>query len=70
MSKSVLTPAIAAVSKSIAAKNEAGFATAYRQLTSQCNSCHAAAGQPEIHITVPSASSASDFPDQAFTPAK
>jgi hypothetical protein len=51
--------------QAIKEKNEAKYATAYRQLTEGCNSCHPGARQVPIVIQEPKEST---FPDQDFCP--
>lgn len=65
----ILVPNLDRVDQALTARDPAKFDAAYQQLTVACNSCHAAAGQPEIKIVEPSARSTSSFPDQVFTPA-
>ena len=61
-----LTPApLDALGKAIDAKDGAGFAKAFDQLTDACNSCHRAAKRGFIVITRPAAS---PFPNQRFKP--
>jgi hypothetical protein len=73
----VIAPAIAAtvsqpldaLDKAIAAKDSAGFAKAYADLTTACNACHQSAGHAAIVIQVPTVSGTA-FPDQDFSPPK
>jgi hypothetical protein len=61
------TPQLADLDTAIKAKNETGFVTAYRSLTTGCNGCHQATGHEMVVIKVPDGDS---FPDQDFRPRK
>jgi hypothetical protein len=61
------TPQLADLDTAIKAKNETGFVTAYRALTTGCNGCHQATGHEMVVIKVPDSDS---FPDQDFRPHK
>ena len=60
-----VTPAITDLDLAISAKNEAGFQTAYKELTAGCNGCHQATRHEMVVIQVPSSAA---FPDQVFAP--
>jgi hypothetical protein len=65
--KTILDPRIEHLEKAVEAKNSAQFATAFDELTNGCNSCHAKAGKPFIHIRRPSEPPLSN---QDFAPVK
>ena len=65
MAKSLTTPPVDALAKAIDAKDAAGFAKSFDQLTDACNACHRAAKRGFIVITRPSTS---PYPNQRFTP--
>jgi hypothetical protein len=54
-----------AIDAAIKAQDPQQFATAYAQLTSGCNACHAAADHPYVVIKTPDTS---EFPNQDFNP--
>jgi hypothetical protein len=58
-----------ALDTAIKAKDPAGFAKAYADLTDACNDCHKSADHAMIVIQVPTVGSTA-FPDQVFSPAK
>jgi hypothetical protein len=58
-----------ALDAAIKAKDSAGFAKAYADLTTGCNACHQSSGHPMIVIQVPSVSGTA-FPDQDFSARK
>jgi hypothetical protein len=60
---------IDALDAAIKAKDQAGFAKAYADLTAACNACHQSAGHSMIAIKVPDVSGTA-FPDQDFSPPK
>ncbi|HEX4183666.1 MAG TPA: hypothetical protein VHY34_10450 [Caulobacteraceae bacterium] len=59
------TPQLSDLDTAIKAKNETGFASAYRALTAGCNGCHRATGHEMVVIRVPDSD---PFPDQDFRP--
>ena len=67
MIKAILQPRIERLEKAVGAKNSAGFMVAFDDLTSGCNSCHAKAGKPFIHIQRPSEP---PLTNQYFAPVK
>ncbi|HTZ36755.1 MAG TPA: hypothetical protein VMB84_12060 [Stellaceae bacterium] len=66
-SAATVAPAMDALEKAIKAKDAAGFATAYGDLTAACNACHKSADHPMIVIKVPDVAGTA-FPDQDFAP--
>ena len=58
-------PTIAQVQEAIQQKNEKSFVQAYQALSVSCSSCHAAANDPFIRISLPAAGM---FSDQEFAP--
>ncbi len=54
---------VAALRNSVQAKDVAGFAKAYTELTAGCNACHRAVGRDFITVQVPAVS---PFTDQVF----
>ena len=64
-----VTPPMAALDTAIKAKDAAGFAKAYADLTAGCNACHQSADHAMIVIKVPDAGGTA-FPDQDFSPTK
>jgi hypothetical protein len=65
---SMMSGPITAVNGAISAKNQAQFATAYRDLTNTCNSCHEALNHPYLVIKIPDANSLSPYVNQEFKP--
>lgn len=58
-------PALAALGRAIAAKDNGGFADAYGRVTDACNQCHEQAGIGFIAVRVPTKS---PFANQLFEP--
>ena len=67
MIKTIIDPRIEEVEKAVRAKSSTKFAAAFDELTSGCNSCHAAASKPFIRIQRPIAS---PLTNQNFAPEK
>ena len=67
MIKTIIDPRIEEVEKAVRAKSSTKFAGAFDELTSGCNSCHAAASKPFIRIQRPIAS---PLTNQNFAPEK
>jgi hypothetical protein len=67
MIKTIIDPRIEEVEKAVRAKSSIKFAAAFDELTSGCNSCHAAASKPFIRIQRPIAS---PLTNQNFAPEK
>ena len=67
MIKSIINPRIEDVERAITAKSPAKFVVAFDELTSGCNSCHAGANKPFIHIQRPTEP---PLTNQNFAPAK
>ncbi len=65
--KSALVPAIDGVTDAVARKSPAIFATRYASLVVACNTCHAGARVPFIHVTTSDAAGARW--NQVFAPA-
>jgi hypothetical protein len=68
MIASVTDPPFAELKSAIEAKDDAGFAKAYADLTDACNSCHQALNYGAVVIGVPDGASMSDL--KAVTPAR
>jgi hypothetical protein len=67
MIRSIINPRIEELERVITAKSLAKFVVAFDELTSSCNSCHAAANKPFIQIQRPTAP---PLTNQNFSPAK
>jgi hypothetical protein len=67
MIDNIITGTMADLEKAIAARDFNAFSTAFDQLTTACNSCHAAANRPFIVIRRPAQST---FSNQDFAPPK
>ncbi len=67
MIKTIIDPRIEELEKAVRAKSSAKFSTAFDELTSGCNSCHAAANKPFIRIQRPTES---PLTNQNFAPEK
>ena len=67
MIKTIIDPRIEEVEKAVRAKSSIKFVAAFDELTSGCNSCHAAARKPFIRIQRPIAS---PLTNQNFAPEK
>ncbi|MGA2996870.1 hypothetical protein [Bradyrhizobium sp.] len=65
--KTIIDPRLEHLEKAIEGKSSTQFATAFDELTSGCNSCHAKAGKPFIRIQRPTTPPVSN---QNFIPAK
>src|SRR5262249_31741054 len=65
MMTSTVKEPLAALDRAIKVKDSSQFATAYRQLTTACNTCHQSYDRSVIVIQAPTASS---FPDQDLRP--
>ena len=63
--QSLMGPKIQQVNGAIGAANPMQFATAFNDLTTQCNGCHEALNHPYLVIKVPAAES---YPNQDFRP--
>jgi hypothetical protein len=63
--QSLMGPKIQQVNGALAAQNPTQFATAFNDLTTQCNGCHEALNHPYLVIKVPAAES---YPNQDFRP--
>jgi hypothetical protein len=53
MIKTIIDPRIERLEKAVERKNSTQFIAAFDELTNGCNSCHAGAGKPFIHIQRP-----------------
>jgi len=58
---------LSSMNDAVKAKDTSKFEATYRGLTANCNACHMNAGQSQINIIVPSATSSGPFADQDFT---
>ena len=67
MIKTIIDPRIEELEKAVRAKSSAKFSAAFDELTSGCNSCHAAANKPFIRIQRPTES---PLTNQNFAPEK
>ena len=67
MIKTIINPRIERLEKAVEGKNSTQFIAAFDELTSGCNSCHAAASKPFIRIQRPIAS---PLTNQNFAPEK
>ena len=67
MIKTIIHPRIEQLEKAVRAKSSAKFSAAFDELTSGCNSCHAAANKPFIRIQRPTES---PLTNQNFAPEK
>jgi hypothetical protein len=67
MIKTVIDPRIERLEKAVEGKNSSQFITAFDELTNGCNSCHAGASKPFIHIQRPTEP---PLTNQNFAPAK
>jgi hypothetical protein len=67
MIKTIIDPRIDKLEVAVRAKSSAKFTVAFDELTSGCNSCHAAANKPFIRIQRPIAP---PLTNQNFAPAK
>lgn len=67
MMKTIIDPRIDELEKAVRAKSSAKFKIAFDELTSGCNSCHAGANKPFIHIQRPTES---PLTNQNFAPEK
>jgi len=63
--QSLMGPKIQQVNGAIGAANPMQFATAFNDLTTQCNGCHEALNHPYLVIKVPTADG---YPNQDFRP--
>lgn len=60
-----LLPAVERVGEAIGAADRAAFGTAYGELVTACNACHAATGHGFVRIVVPDGN---PYPSQDFAP--
>jgi hypothetical protein len=67
MIKTIIIPRLAQLETAVKAKNSSRFIAAFDELTNGCNSCHAGAGKPFIHIQRPTAP---PLTNQNFAPIK
>ena len=67
MIKTIIDPRIAEVENAVRAKSGAKFVLAFDRLTDGCNSCHAGANKPFIHIQRPTEPPVTN---QSFAPQK
>ena len=67
MMKTIIDPRIDELENAVSAKSSAKFTVAFDELTSGCNSCHAGANKPFIHIQRPTES---PLTNQNFAPEK
>lgn len=67
MIKTIINPRIEELERAVTTKSHAKFVVAFDKLTSGCNSCHAEAGKPFIHIQRPTEP---PLTNQNFAPAK
>jgi len=67
MIKTIINPRIERLEKAVERKNSTQFIAAFDELTNGCNSCHAGAGKPFIHIQRPTEP---PLTNQNFAPAK
>jgi hypothetical protein len=67
MIKSIINPRIEDLERATIAKSPAKFVVAFDELTNGCNSCHAGANKPFIHIQRPTEP---PLTNQNFAPAK
>jgi len=63
--QSLMGPKIQQVNGALTAQNPMQFATAFNDLTTQCNGCHEALSHPYLVIKVPDATG---YPNQDFRP--
>jgi hypothetical protein len=67
MIKTIIDPRLERLEKAVEGKNSTEFIAAFDELTNGCNSCHAGASKPFIHIQRPTAP---PLTNQNFAPAK
>jgi hypothetical protein len=67
MIKTIIDPRIDELEKAVRAKSSAKFSAAFDELTSGCNSCHAAANKPFVRIQRPTET---PLTNQNFAPEK
>jgi hypothetical protein len=67
MIKTILIPRIEQLETAVKAKNSSRFIAAFDELTNGCNSCHAGASKPFIHIQRPTEP---PLTNQSFAPIK
>jgi hypothetical protein len=67
MIKTIINPRIERLEKAVEGKNSTQFIAAFDELTNGCNSCHAGASKPFIHIQRPTVP---PLTNQNFAPVK
>jgi hypothetical protein len=67
MIKTIINPRIERLEKAVEGKNSTQFIAAFDELTNGCNSCHAGASKPFIHIQRPTEP---PLTNQNFAPVK
>lgn len=67
MIKTIINPRIEQLEKAVEGKNSTQFIAAFDELTNGCNSCHAGASKPFIHIKRPTEP---PLTNQSFAPVK